>query len=258
MKIGVRESLLGADATLEEKFERAAALGLDGLEMIPRDAPGMHGMMVFEESGRCELIRLCGKYGLLISSLSLAGWRQRNCLTTDMGAWQDGKQHLIEAMACANALDADGILLPHFGEMTPVLDDPRLEWDCRGLRECAAVAENPDLLLCVECTVDGATMKGVCEMADHPQVGVYFDLGNLKSAGFDPVGQMREVGDGVKMIHIKEAGAELLGEGDVDMAECVAAMHDIGYDGWLVFETAATADPLAALRHNLAELRKHV
>ncbi|MCD6359737.1 MAG: sugar phosphate isomerase/epimerase, partial [Armatimonadetes bacterium] len=167
-------------------------------------------------------------------------------------------QHLIEAMACANALSADGILLPHFKEMEPRLDDPRLEWDCRGLRECAEVSENPDLLLCVECTVDAETMKGVCEMAAHPQVGIYYDLGNLKSVGLDPAEQMRAVGDGVKMIHIKEAGADLLGEGEVDMTACVQAMRDIGYDGWLVFETAPTDDPLAAIEHNLAELRKYI
>jgi len=258
MKIGVRENLLGQNATLEEKFQRAAALGFDGIEMIVRDAPNMHGMMALQASGRAELIRLCGQHGLLISSLSLATWREHNCLTTDYEKWSEGKQHLIEAIACANALDADGILLPHFGPMEPKLDDPALEWDCRGLRECAAQAENPDLLLCVECTVDAATMIGICEMADHPQVGIYYDLGNLKSAGFDRAAQMRRVAEGVKMIHIKEAGADLVGQGEVDLAECFAAMHDIGYDGWLVFETAPTDDPLAALEHNLAEVKKYL
>ncbi len=258
MKIGVRENLLGVDATLEEKFERAAAMGFDGIEMIPRDDPRMHGMMIWESAGRHELLRLCGKYQLLISSLSLASWRAHNCLTMDVDEWLDGKQHLIEAIACANALDADGILLPHFQEMAPRLDDPRLTRDCMGLRECAVQAENPDLVLCVECTVDEETMEGVCEMADHPQVGIYYDLGNLMSAGFDPAEQMRGIGPCVKMIHIKEAGADLLGEGDVDMVDCVRAIYDIAYDGWLVFETAATDDPLAALEHNMAELKKHL
>jgi len=258
MKYGIRENLLGADATLEEKFQRAAGLGFDGIEMIPRDDPRMHGMMVFDEAGRSELIRLCGQYGLLISSLSLATWRQANCLTTDHDAWQAGKQHLIEAMAAANLLDCDGILLPHFGEMEPQLDDPRLERDCRGLRECAASSENPDLLLCVECTVDLETMLGVVEMCDHPQVGIYFDIGNLRAAGFDPAEQLDVLRDGAKMIHIKEANAELLGEGDVDMAAIKQVICDIGWDGWLVLETAPTDDPLAAAKHNLEELRKYL
>ena len=91
MKYDIRENLLRADATLEEKFQRAAALGFDGIEMIPRDDPRMHGMMVFEQTGRSELIRLCGEYGVLISSLSLATWREANCLTTEHDEWVKGK-----------------------------------------------------------------------------------------------------------------------------------------------------------------------
>ncbi len=258
MKYGIRESLLGADATLEEKFQRAADLGFDGIEMIPRSDPRMHGMMVFEETGRRELVNLCGQHHLLISSLSLATWREANCLTTEHDEWVKGKQHLIQAMAVANLLDCDGILLPHFKDMEPKLDDPRLEWDCRGLRECAATSENPDLRLCVECTVDEETMLGLVEMADSPQVGIYFDIGNLTAAGFDAPAQLRALREGAKMIHIKEANAELLGEGDVDMPAIAEAVEEIDYDGWLVFETAPTDDPLAAAEHNLAELRNYL
>lgn len=258
MKYGIRENLIGPDASLEQKFQRAAHLGFDGIELITREDPRMHGMMALEDAGRSELVRLCAHDDLLISSLSLATWREANCLTTDLEEWQRGKQHLIEAMAAANALDCDGILLPHFGPMEPKLDDPRLAENCRGLRECAFAAEDPELLLCVECTVDEETMQGIVEMADHPQVGIYFDIGNLTAQGFDTADQLRALGEGVKMIHIKEAGAPLLGEGNVDMPAIADAVRDIHYDGWLVFETAPTDDPLAAAEHNLAELRKYL
>lgn len=257
MRYGIRENLMGSDITLEEKFRRARQLGFDGIEMIPRDAPQMHGMMVFDEEGRDELVGLCEEFDLVISSLSLATWRQANCLTTDEDEWLRGKQHLIEAITAATDLGCDGILLPHFREMEPRLDDPRLEWDLRGIREAVEEAGNPDIVLCVECTVDLQTMQGIVEIADHPQVGIYYDIGNLKSVGHDPAAMIRALGTrGVKMIHIKEAGAELLGEGMVDMAQVADAVHTIGYDGWLVFETAPTDDPMAAMCHNFAELRK--
>jgi len=60
------------------------------------------------------------------------------------------------------------------------------------------------------------------------------------------------------MIHIKEADAALLGDGNVDMPAIAEAVRDISYDGWLVFETAPTDDPLAAAEHNLTELRKYL
>jgi len=203
-------------------------------------------------------VGLCEEFDLAISSLSLATWRDANCLTTDEDEWRRGKAHLIEAIDAATDLACDGILLPHFQAMAPKLDDPRLEPDLRGIREAVEEAGNDEIVLCVECTVDLETMQGVVEIADHPQVGIYFDIGNLRSAGHDPAEMVRALGDGVKMIHIKEAGAELLGEGDVDMQAVADAVQAIAYDGWLVFETAPTDDPMAAMRHNFAELRSYL
>jgi sugar phosphate isomerase/epimerase len=101
-------------------------------------------------------------------------------------------------------------------------------------------------------------MQGVVEIADHPQVGIYFDMGNLKNNGHDPAPMIRALGTaGVKMVHAKEAGAELLGEGEVDLEDVAAALGEIGYDGWIVFETAPTDDPMAAIEHNLAEVKKY-
>ncbi|MEA3401794.1 MAG: sugar phosphate isomerase/epimerase family protein [Armatimonadota bacterium] len=257
MQYGIRENLMGADISLEEKFRRAAELGFDGIEMIPREREGIHGMMAFEKEGREELLRLGEKHALAISSLSLATWREFNCLTTDDPQWQLGVEHLLEAIGAATDLGCTGILLPHFGHMEPSLDDPRLEPDLRGIREAVEKAGNSEILICLECTVDLETMQGIVETASHPQVGIYFDVGNLRNTGHDPAAMIRALGDGVKMIHIKEAGAELVGEGDVDWHDVAAAVGEIGYDEWLVFETAPTDDPMAAMRHNLPETRRH-
>ncbi|MGD9496940.1 MAG: sugar phosphate isomerase/epimerase family protein, partial [Armatimonadota bacterium] len=240
-------------------FRRAGQLGFDGIELITRDAPQMHGMLAFDEEGRDELVGLSEEFGLAISSLSLATWREANCLTTDPEEWARGKARLIEAIEAATDLQCHGILLPHFQAMEPRLDDPRLEADLRGIREAVEEAGNREIVICIECTVDLPTMQGVVDLADHPQIGIYYDLGNLKSVGHDPAAMIRALGTrGVKMIHIKEAGAELLGEGEVDMAAVRGAVHEIGYDGWLVFETAPTDDPMAAMCHNFAELRKYL
>jgi len=166
---------------------------------------------------------------------------------------------LHRAIGAATDLECAGILLPHFGPMAPDLSDPRLEPDLRGIREATEEAGNEDLAMCVECTVDLETMQGVVEIADHPQVGIYYDTGNLKNEGHDPGTMIRALGTaGVKMVHAKEAGADLLGEGDVDLQDVADALSEIGYDGWMVFETAPTDDPMAAIAHNLAEVRKYM
>lgn len=259
MKFAVRENLMGSGLSLEEKFRRAADLGFEGLEIIPKDGPGLHGMMALSPEGRAELVGLCHEYSLSISALSLGIYRHANCLTTDETQWQKGMQMLRSAIAAATELECAGILLPHFGPMEPKLDDPRLEPDLRGIREAIEEAGNPDLVMCVECTVDLETMQGVVDIADHPQVGIYCDMGNLKKAGHDPGAMIRALGTrGIKMIHAKEAGAELLGEGEVNLQDVADALHEIGYDGWIAFETAPTDDPMTAIKHNFTELRRYL
>lgn len=259
MKYAVRENLMGRGLSIEQKFQRAADLGFDGIELIPKDNPQMHGMMVFDEGGREELLGLCDEHSLQVSSLSLGIYRDANCLTTDEAEWEAGKEMLHNAIAAATALGCAGILLPHFGPMEPDLEDPRLEPDLRGIREATEEAGNEDLVMCVECTVDLETMQGVVEIADHPQIGIYFDMGNLRNQGHDPAAMIRALGTaGVKMVHAKEAGAELLGEGAVDLQDVADALGEIGYNEWIVFETAPTDDPMAAIEHNLAEVRKYM
>ena len=57
-------------------------------------------------------------------------------------------------------------------------------------------------------------------------------------------------------MHIKEREADLLGEGIVPITACLSALRDLGYDDWLVLETAPTADPEAAASHNLRYLQR--
>jgi sugar phosphate isomerase/epimerase len=259
MKYAIRENLMGHDLSIEEKFRRAADLGFDGIELIPKDHPQMHGMMALEEDGRDVLLGLSEKYALAISSLSLGIYREANCLTTDADEWAKGREMLRTAIAAATELDCAGMLLPHFGPMEPDLDDPRLEPDLRGIREAIEESGNTELVMAMECTVDLPTMQGVVEIADHSQVGIYFDMGNLKNNGHDPAAMIRALGtEGVKMVHAKEAGAELLGEGEVDLRDIADALCEIGYDGWIAFETAPTDDPIVAIEHNFDVLRRYI
>ena len=47
-----------------------------------------------------------------------------------------------------------------------------------------------------------------------------------------------------------------LGEGRLDWPAVLAAIREIGYDGWQTLETSATSDPPDAAARNLAFLRQ--
>jgi len=73
-------------------------------------------------------------------------------------------------------------------------------------------------------------------------VGVAVDTGWLGTQGVDAPAAIRVLGDKVRHVHLKDvkaAGAHetcVLGSGVVDIPEVVAALRDIGYDGWYSWE----------------------
>ena len=86
-------------------------------------------------------------------------------------------------------------------------------------------------------------------------VQVYYDVGNATAFGNDPAEEIRELGSRITAVHIKDREGELLGEGVVRIAESIAALWRIGYQGDLILETPATQDPRAAAAYNLEYLR---
>jgi inosose dehydratase len=117
-------------------------------------------------------------------------------------------------------------------------------------------------------------------------VDVLIDTGHLLVGGGDPVAALREWGDRVNYVHIKDVRLEVLataveerldmieawrrgifcelGAGDVDFEAFFAALRDVGYDGWLVVEQdrilredESIEEASAAQERNRAFLRDH-
>jgi sugar phosphate isomerase/epimerase len=84
----------------------------------------------------------------------------------------------------------------------------------------------------------------------------YYDPGNSIWKEIDPVGEILHLKHRISQVHIKEVHGKLLGEGKVPLKEVMGALKQIGYDGWLIFETDATDDPPKAQAANLDYLKK--
>lgn len=88
-------------------------------------------------------------------------------------------------------------------------------------------------------------LRSVTEFAGE-SVGVCLDTGWSLTSGDEPVARIRALGPRLRALHLRnqwgEKPTEWLGEGDTDMAECIAALKEIGYDGWLTTEIYYRAD----------------
>jgi inosose dehydratase len=111
------------------------------------------------------------------------------------------------------------------------------------------------------------TKRDVDMVLDATDVKWVLDTGHLYIGGTDPVWFVREHGDRVGLVHLKDVRTEIgrrrlageittregvdlglfppLGQGDVPLKETVLAMESRGYTGWYVHEqdTAITAIP---------------
>lgn len=80
---------------------------------------------------------------------------------------------------------------------------------------------------------------------------VELDVGWALVGGVDPAELIREYGDSIDQLHMKDMDVDEeafreIGEGDVDMAACADAGRDVGVD-WLVYEHDDPADPAASI-----------
>jgi inosose dehydratase len=76
---------------------------------------------------------------------------------------------------------------------------------------------------------------------DISEIGFCPDTGHLAAGGGDPAALIRQYGDRVKHVHLKDVvldpfGWTPLGEGSLDFTDIVRAIDEVGYDSWLMVE----------------------
>ena len=121
---------------------------------------------------------------------------------------------------------------------------------------------------------------------EDTDVALLLDSGHLLVAGGDPVAALRDWGERIDTVHLKDVRLAVLraakderadtltawrrglfcalGEGDVDLARFCAALGDAGYEGWVVIEqdrvledAESFADAAAEQGRNRDWLREH-
>ncbi len=118
------------------------------------------------------------------------------------------------------------------------------------------------------------------ERADAELVGLCLDTGHWHYAGGDAVACIRQYGERVRYLHLKDCSAEIkeycrreeldyfqatqagvfceLGDGEVDFPGVIREMTALGYDGWAIVEQDVLTDDLAAPRRSAARNREYL
>ena len=233
--------------------EAAAAVGFDGVELDigPGDP-------VLTPAGREAVRGAAARAGIAIPSLCLGVLNGFGFKSPEPEVRQRAADLIRAAVGAAAELGARVILIPFFGasELHIAPDRDRV---VQGLREVAPDAERAGVRRGMENTLSAAEDLEMLAAVGSPAVGVYFDVSNAMWWHHNSPDEIRRLGPAIVQIHFKDGSGghsnAMLGQGHVDFPACVAAMRDIGYDGWVVLESAAPHDPLADARTNLAFAR---
>ncbi|MCS7219948.1 MAG: sugar phosphate isomerase/epimerase family protein [Anaerolineae bacterium] len=237
MRLGAVEYLVrGADEMAT--FQQAQRLGFEGVEvMLTRDqlrAPGQERLKRLQQA--------CQASGLAVPSLMLGEHNHGGLASADPTVAEAAAEDIRQAIRWAAELGAKVILVPFFfqGEIVTEADFERA---VQGFRQLCPVAAEVGVRLCYEGTLPASDIRRMAAEVSSNAFGCYFDLANVVWRGMDTATEIRALGDLIQQVHMKDAR---VGPGDcppglglVDYAESARALHEIGFDGWIVMETPA-------------------
>lgn len=210
-----------------------------------------------DKSVRDKYIQLGKEYGITVHSVAAGGILNRIPLATE----PQSAVYVIDAVEAAAALGARNILIAFFGKgdlrkkdrdgeyiekkrggfSEFELDKERVKRVVEALRQIAPRAEDAGVALGLENTLTAKQNLDIIDQIGSPIAQVYYDVGNSTGNNYDVPGEIRMLGnDRICEVHLKDRGSPILGspEGQVDMKAAAQALQDIGYDKWLVLETA--------------------
>jgi sugar phosphate isomerase/epimerase len=248
MQFGIRDGMLGVP--FEDRFAKAAELGFDGVELCLGGDYKEHPL--FSEAGMEQIQALADDAGIAVSSFSPGAFTSYTYLHEDDDTRQEGIRKLNHLSRMAPQFGVDLILVPFFGN--GMIPDDRVT-DSRlvaGLKETGEVAAKYGVSLAIESTLNADQHIALTDAVGLDSVGVYYDMGNATSKGYDSVAEVRQLGlKYITAMHMKDTGGNHLGEGGVDFDAVAASVKSVGYDGWLILETPTKDDNDASNRQNL-------
>ncbi len=240
MRLAIQEDMLPGKTPLE-RFERAKALGFDGVEVWGR---GLTERVP-------ALAEAAEQTGVVISAVNHG--RQGRLLDPDIDHREVALAEFRQSVVDGVDLGASGVILvPHFAEptlpdLTPYKSVVQLEYEMlhNHLRTLSdyVYAIGIDLYIEPVNRYETHFINTLAEAAkvrrrikDHPHIKLAADLFHMAMEETSIAGALREYGKDLGYVHLADSNRRLPGQGMTDFTAVGAALKEAGYDGWLALE----------------------
>jgi D-psicose/D-tagatose/L-ribulose 3-epimerase len=226
------------------------------LEMLK--LAGYHGVEIPIFDGDASRYGAWGKrldeMGLLRTAVTIRG-ADDNPISGDARVRAKGVESTKRTLDCCAAVGATALAGPyhsaigHFSGKGPTADE--WKWGVDSMRQVAEHAGKVGVTLAVEClnrfetyllNTHADSARFVREV-NHPRCRMMYDTFHANIEEKCPKLAIHGCADVLCHVHISENDRSTPGQGDVKWCENFDALHEIGYDGWLVVEAFGLALP---------------
>jgi len=236
-----------------EALEWAAGCGFDGVELIVL-APRLLDV----KSIRAQV----AERDLAVSAIStgLAAWLEGLSMTSISPRIRRAtRKRLCEDMDFAAELGGARVTIGSIrgaGGEKPARDELKLlQQELSFLADCArerGIVLNLEPINRYETSLLNTTDSALAlldEMGNPDAVGILYDTFHSNIEDVDMIEAIRTCGGRLSHVHLADSNRRLPGEGHVDFARIIAALREIGYDGFVSLETLCAPSPEHVIAH---------
>jgi L-ribulose-5-phosphate 3-epimerase len=242
LKKALKVGMIREGSTLRERFQIARDAGFDGVEL---DSPG--------DLDLDEALAASQATGLAIPGVVDSVHWQKTLGDPDPAVRAEGLAGLETALRDCRKVGGTSVLL------VPAVVSPGIPYDAAWERSIAEIrkalplAAELEVQIVFENVWNGFLLSPLeaaryVDLFESPWVGWHFDIGNIVNFGW-PEQWIRILGPRIKKLDVKEYSrkkrddeglwkgfAVEIGEGDNNWPAVMAALDEIGYEGWAAAE----------------------
>lgn len=238
------------------EFPLAAEAGLACIEWI-YDLYGADVNPLATDAGIAAMKALAAENGVQILSICADYFMDKPLLRGSAAELEERQQDLYRLLGRARLLGVNRMVLP-FVDASRIDNDAELAEVVNVLRRALPVAEQADVELHLETSLEPERFADLLARIPHPMLKVNYDSGNSSSLGYHPREEFAAYGSRVGSVHIKDrvrgGGTVPLGTGDADFPALFAELKKIDYQGDFILQVARgkPGDEVGWAKQNLA------
>jgi len=240
MKKGVNVWIYPPEFTVDEMLKASSEIGYDGAELnLDEKTLGN------TKKERKTIAERAASLGLELPSLCSGLFWKFNLASSDENVRKKGIDILKKGCEFAADIGASVFLVVPAVAVPEISYQKMWELSKKSILEAAPTAENYGVLLGIENVwnrflYSPLEFRSFIEDINHPNVKVYFDIGNIHFLGF-PQQWIKWLSDLIVCVHVKDFQRSTLKfkpllQGDIPWSEVMKALRDISYEGFLNVE----------------------